>query len=384
MPFEDALAELNAYYFFREFTYSKTTFRPKPSLEVELADSILWIDHLLAVYQLKEREAQSATTVEAEERWFERKVLRQATRQIRDTLTYLNCAGRVEIQNHRGHAFGIDIRKIRELHKLILYLPNAILPESCRGIKHHRSSTAGLIHILSANDYLGIVQTLLTPAEVADYLYFREALIDRWEEKIATVPESALVGQYLNGNLDVPPSADFLEYLRRLDHRPEEWDMSGIISKFLDRVTTGHEPTDHYVIIRELALLKRNELRVFKERFELSIEKARLNELVLPYRMTSLRTDCGFVFVPISKDVLPDRRKALQNFTLASKYELKLPKCIGVSIADDAHGWFTAEWFYVEFPWERDIEIEELLRNNYPFRKIKHSELPRYTYRDEN
>jgi hypothetical protein len=382
MAFEDELAALNEWHFFCEFTYSKTTFRPAPSQEVELADSIIWIGDLLAVYQLKEREAQSATTVEAEKRWFERKVLRHATRQVRDTLTYLNGAGTIEIRNHRGHAFGIDIRSIHELHKLIVYRPHDLLPESYRSLKHYRSRTAGVIHIIPANDYLGIVRTLLTPAEVADYLGFREALIDKWEVAIAAVPEPALVGQYLNGDIDVPPSVDFIEYLQRLDHRADEWDISGIISKFPDRVTTDNEPTDYYPIVRELALLKRNELREFKKRFQLSIEKARADEFVLPYRMACPRTNCGFIFIPVTKDVLPHRRNGLQNFTLAHKYELKLPKCIGVSIADDADGWFTAEWFYAEFPWEQDAELEELLRDNYPFREVKHGELPRYTYRD--
>ncbi|SDA16527.1 hypothetical protein SAMN05216315_10811 [Nitrosospira sp. Nsp18] len=382
MTFENELATLNEWYFFREFTYSKTTFSPEPSQEVELADSILWIGDLLVVYQLKEREVQSATTVEAEKRWFERKILRQATRQIRDTLTYLNYPGTIEIQNQRGHAFGIDIRTIHELHKLILYLPHALLPESCREIKHHRSGTAGVIHIIPANDYLGIVKTLLTPAEVADYLGFREALINRWEVEIAAVPEPALVGQYLNGDIDVPPSVDFIEYLYRLDHRPDEWDMSGIISKFPNRITTDNEPTDYYPIVRELALLKRSELEKFKERFQLSIEKARSNELVLPYRMACPRTNCGFVFISVTRDALPHRRKGLQNYTLANKYDLKLPKCIGVSIADDVDGWYAVEWLYVEFPWEQDAEMEELLRTNYPFREVKYGELPRYTYRD--
>jgi hypothetical protein len=231
MAFEDELAALNEWHFFREFTYSKSTFRPAPSQEVELADSIIWIGNLLVVYQLKEREARGATTVEAEKRWFESKVLRQATRQVRDTLTYLNEARAIEIRNHRGHSFGLDIRAVHELHKLIVYLPHDVLPENYRKLKHHRSRTAGVIHIIPANDYMGIVRTLLTPAEVTDYLGFREALIDRWEAERATVPEPAVIGQYLNGNIDVPPSFEFLEYLQRLDHRADEWDMSGIISR---------------------------------------------------------------------------------------------------------------------------------------------------------
>lgn len=55
MSFEDDLAAINEDYFFREFTFSKTTFRPDPNQEVELADSIIWIDEFLIVFQVKER-----------------------------------------------------------------------------------------------------------------------------------------------------------------------------------------------------------------------------------------------------------------------------------------------------------------------------------------
>ena len=382
MTFADELAALNEWHFFREFTYSRNNFRPAPGQEVELEDSLIWLGDLLIAFQLKERELVPGASAETEKRWFERKVLRQATRQVRDTLGYLNVTKSIEVQNHRNHTFGLEFDAIRQLHKLVIYLPQEPLPEEYRRIKYHRSRTAGVIHIISSQEYLGIVRTLLTPAEVAEYLSFREELIDHWENEILAVPESALVGQYLHGNIDVPPSLKHLEHLRRLEHRAEEWDMSGVIAKFPDRVTTNNAPTDYYPIVRELASLKRNELREFKRRFELSIEKARSDVFVLPYRIAIPRTGCGFVFIPLTKDVLQHRRAGLVNFTLAHKYDQRLSKCVGVSIADDTQGWFTAEWFYVEFPWQVDAEMEHLLRTNHPFRDVKESELPRYTFRE--
>ena len=44
-------------------------------------------------------------------------------------------------------------------------------------------------------------------------------------------------------------------------------------------------------------MLKRNELREFKIRFKLSVEKARANQFVRPYRIAFPRTSCGFVFI---------------------------------------------------------------------------------------
>jgi len=381
MDFAEQIAALNEWHFFSEFTYSKPTFCPLPSQQVELADSIMWIANILLVYQLKEREPRSNPSPEAERRWFEKKVLGKATKQVRDTLSYLKTASPIEVRNHRGHVLRLDARLIRQLHKLVVYLPNQALPHECRHMKHHRSQTAGLIHVIAANDYLGIVRTLLTPAEVADYLEFREALISRAESQVVALPEQALVGQYISGNLESMPSRDFIQHLTLLDHLADEWDMSGIISKFPDRATAGQGGTDYYHIIRELALLKRNELREFKTRFQLCLAKARANEMVRPYRFAIPRTGCGFVFVPITKQTLPHRRKGLQNFALANKYDLKLLKCIGVSIADDSGGYFTTEWIYLESPWEPDPGLEEALRTNNPFREVKAAELPRYAFK---
>jgi hypothetical protein len=382
VAFADELAALNEWHFFREFVYSRNTFQPSPGQEVELADSLTWLGDLLLAFQLKERELVPGADEETEKRWFERKVLKQATRQVRDTVSYLTTVKTIAVQNHRGHTFDLSFESVRQFHKLVVYLPQDPLPAAYRQIKHHRSRTVGVIHIMPANDYLGIVRTLLTPSEVAEYLVFREELINRWEEHIAEVPEPALVGQYLNGDSEKRPSLEFLEHLRQLEHRANEWDMSGVIAKFPDRVTTDNAPTDYYSIVRELALLKRNELREFKKRFQMSVEKARANTFVRPYRITVPRTNCGFVFIPITRDMVPHRRTGLMNLTFAHKYEQRLPKCIGVLIADDDAGWFTAEWCYIENAWEEDPEMNRFLKDNNPFREVNMRELPRYTFRE--
>jgi hypothetical protein len=276
----------------------------------------------------------------------------------------------------------LSFDEVSQFHKLVVYSPQLGLPEECRRIKHYRSRTAGAIHIISAHDYLGIIRTLLTPAEVAEYLSFRIELIERWELEILAVPETALVGQYILGDINATPSIEHVEYLTQLEHRAEEWDMSGVIAKFPDRITTDNAPTDYYPIVRELASLKRNELREFKKRFQLSIQKAREDVFVRPYRIAVPRTGCGFVFIPVTKEFVQHRRDGLQNFTLAHKYEMKLIRCIGLSIADDEQGWISVEWCYMEFPWEQNEEIESMLRTNNPFRDVNVSEVRRYTFRE--
>lgn len=379
MTFEADIGALNEQFFFREFTYSKNTFRPGPVGEVELADNIVWLDDQAIVFQLKERAVTGPTTAKAEEQWFRKKVVGLGTRQIRDTLLYLGSHREIELENHRGHRFKLSGCALTTTQKVVCYLPDGMLPARCRMQKFHRSASAGLIHLFDARDYAGVVQALITPPELAEYLAFREELFSKWTDLINWVPEQALVGQYILGDADSEPHIVFAQHLVRLQQDAEAWDMSGIIRRFPDRVTTDNEPTDYYSIIAQIAKLKRNELREFKLRFQMAMDKSHANEVTKPFRMASARTGCGFVFVPLTTEFAICRREGLKNLTHACKYDLRLEKCLGVSFLPEKDGWFSVEWCYMEFPWERDEQLEERLRLNNPFRSARTVELNRYT-----
>jgi len=381
MSFEEDIASINEFYFFREFTFSHTTFRPTATREVEFADNVIWLGNNLILYQLKERKAAQNATPKSEQDWFVSKVLKKATSQIRDTLTYLQTHDEIKLKNHREHAFCLSSATIKHIHKIVVYLPHEYLPAICQNLKFHRSKTAGIIHFFTASDYKGLVQTLLTPAEFADYLEFREALIGNWQQSLPGLPEQAIVGQYLSGRFDEQPSFEFIKYLEAIDHKVGEWDLSGIISNFPERTTSTKHLTDYYQIVREIALLKRSGLREFKSRYKFSIENAKAGKFVKPYRMTSLHTNCGFVFIPITKEHIPHRQNTLINLTHALKYDQKLPKCIGVAITHDNEGWYFVEWCFLEFPWEHDQSMEDKLKQNYPFREGKVAELNRYDFK---
>jgi len=382
MSFENDIAKLNEHFFFQEFTFSKNQFSPIPGSEVELADNLIWLDEMTIVFQLKERNVSGDSTVEAERKWFEKKVLGVATRQIRDTLTYLNSSHQIDVENHRGHRFLLISSNVSTVHKVVCYATVHELPDECSRKKFHISSTAGVIHLFSAHDYLGIVQTLLTPSELSEYLDFREELINRWGTDCESVPEQALVGQYLDGNSESPPSIDYLEHLNSLSARADEWDMSGIIKNFPDRITTDNQPTEYYSIVAEMAKLKRNELRHFKLRFQLAMEKSREGKFALPYRMASLRTGCAFVFIPLDSEMAAQRQQGLVNLTIGCKYDLKMNKCIGVSFAPEDGGWYIVEWCFLESEWQPDAEIERWLKESNPFSPVNTEVIERYDYHD--
>ena len=193
MTFENEFAKLNEHFFFSEFTFSKNTFKPSLDNQFELADSILWLDDIFVVYQLKERNIGQTTSIGNEKKWFYSKVIGNGTKQIRDTLKYLASNNEIEIENHRGHKFLLDTSSIRNIHKVVCYFPEKSLPMDCVSKKYHQSRTAGIIHLLSAVDYLGVITTLLTPSEFSEYLGFREELISKWGRKLDSVTEQALV-----------------------------------------------------------------------------------------------------------------------------------------------------------------------------------------------
>lgn len=379
MTFEEQIANLNEFFFFKEFTFSSMTFRPSAGNVLELADNVINIDDLLLVYQLKERHAPDDTTPDAEVKWFDNKVLKRGKNQIRDTLTYLDEYSPIQIENHRGLAFEINRDQISHIDKLIVYHPDPKLPAKCANIKFYQSSVAGNIHIIQTVDYLGICKTLVTPVEVHDYLSFREDLWGNHSVKVENCPEQAIVGQYLSGELDAEPDTRYIEYLFALKQNRIEWNIAGIIRHFPESVITDNKPNDYYKIIVEIAKLKRSELKAFKERFVLSVDQANKNEFVLPFRMTIPRTGCGFVFIPIDDRLKETMQTGLMNLTDAHKYDQKLDKCIGVTFLKEGEH-FLINWCYLERPWTPDLDFEKKLKSNYPFRKVEVHEVSPYSF----
>jgi hypothetical protein len=148
MTFENEVGHLNSDYFFREFTFSSNTFKPNPSAELELADKVVWRGNILILFQVKERKAPSDTTPNRERRWFEDQILTKATRQIRDTKSYLERFSPIEVRNNRGHVFDIANARTMRPHKVVVYNPHPLLPTECAFKKFHRSKTAGVIHLI--------------------------------------------------------------------------------------------------------------------------------------------------------------------------------------------------------------------------------------------
>jgi hypothetical protein len=380
MTFEEKVSQLNAAYFFQEFTFSRNKFKPDPNTELELADAVVSLDDFRIIYQVKERNAPADTTAEREGKWFKSEILTHATKQIRDTLEYLKEYPNIEVCNDRGHAFNLAEPAPGRLHKIIVYQPNALLAREWKGKKYYESITAGIIHLLHAADYLGILRTFVTPVEVAEYLAYREQLARDWGSLLETVPEQALVGHYLRNLPGLKPTWEFVKFLAELEKQDQdEWDISKIITLFPDRRTTPQKgPTEYYAIIKELARMYRTDMRAFKERFALSMKKALGETIADPYRFVA-STDCGFIFIPLQRKDMEKRGELLPAFTHLHKYDMKLDRCIGLSfIAEEGTGFCDVQWCRMEFPWHEDERTLRFIREHSPLRPLKRHRVERY------
>jgi hypothetical protein len=379
------LGLLNANVFFREFAFSRNQFSPEPKVEHEFADLVVYLDSLLMVYQIKERDASISCTPAEEERWFRRKVLGKATRQIRDTLRYLQMHEEITLRNDRGHILVLRKNAVQILLPLVIYACSSNLPRELVLTKHYHSSTIGFIHILSALDYSVVCSTLVTPSEVAEYLIFRQQLTERWPRETAAVDEASLLGQFISGQQQSRPTRDYARHLLDFKQDIIKFDISLIVRQFLDKIEFVGRPgvgrtedkLQYYQIVKELAKLDRAEQYEFKRRFDLCIKAIDQDQDRPPMRVGFPRTGCAFVFVPTMGKMFELRHSGLYNFTLAAKYDLRFERCVGVSFVKDGDH-YLIDWLYIEGEWEFDRELDLKLRDNNPFPEVNLVPFDRY------
>lgn len=367
---EKTISEINSSVFFKEFTFSKNDFKALDSKQkLEFADNVVWLDELFFIYQIKEREKNATNDL----KWFENKVLNKAVKQIKSTLKYISHYPEIIIQNEKGHR--LDIAKARqcESKKIIIYSPQDNFPELQRHLKFYDSSDIGLVHLFHFEDYYWICKYLITPAEIEEYLNFREDLFMFDKAKSNALPEQYFLGHFLE-TLDADHfNASYINNLK--NHNPDinAFNVSSIIENFNKNIKLTNFETEYYPIIQEIAKLNRSELTEFKKRMSLSIENSESEEMILPYRIYLPSSDCGFVFIPLHSNRTKHWKTALQNFTMAHKYDSRAKKCIGVVIFKDeqAKEYFEMFWLFIEAEWEFDEVMEKALANNFPFRKTK-------------
>jgi hypothetical protein len=381
MTLEKFVSDLNSLAFFKEFTFSENTFKPGAGgTELELADNIVWMADDVTILQLKERSAEDVKDDASEARWFREKVLGKATRQIRDTLKFLEANPAINVTNRHGYSFDIRGDQIRTKTKIVVYLPGKIVPDIARATRHYVSRTGGFIHVMDARDYLEICRTLRVPADIRDYFAYRQRLLESNTKLVA--PEPLILGQYLSGDEKTPPSKDSHKYLVALKQNSSEFDISTLLANLHCQVEHQANPYDYYEILRQFARLPRSGWKETKTRLAYCIKAIQKQEFRPPTRFAWKDLSLGFVFVPMDpklNNAIELMGRGVINFTQAHKYDQQLNCCVGVVIAKDGED-FLLNWCVMTHPWEYDAELDAKLKESFPFRQVNEKVIPRFEF----
>ncbi|MGM9508016.1 hypothetical protein ACS5NO_09820 [Larkinella sp. GY13] len=380
---ENIVTRISSNVFYKEFTFDKNEFYPYDGKK-ELADNVLWIDNLLFVIQVKERNINEIKTEKEENKWFENTVLKTAKNQIKKSINFFQKYKEIKIKNIRNHQIDISKANLNQINKVIIYMPNSsLISESNKSMKFYESKQSGNIHIFNIEDYSWICKYLITPTELDEYLKFRERIYLRHKNIISFYPEQYILGHFLNTDDESIINERYIDTATKLEDDVDEFDVSGILNIFLEKIRIEGQKniTDYYSIIKEIAKLKRYELLEFKSRFKKTIDNINSSEFSLPYRFTIPRTGCGFVFISLPPKKLDHWKNVLINFTEIYKYKRKLNKCLSVLIYKTDE-YFDMNWAFTNYDWIYNKELEEAVKQDielYKSGKIK--KIVRYKFK---
>jgi hypothetical protein len=379
---ESFVARLNAQAFWREFTFARNTFSPRPGQELELADNFVWLGEFAFALQLKQREGVSSSP-ERERKWFKSKVLTNGTRQIRDTLDFLKAHDRIQITNERGRCFDVRSGALTDITKIVVYFGSKSLPEECWQTRHYVSSTAGFIHVVAAHDYLGILETLRVPKDIRDYFSYRQEVVSQLED--TSVDEPDIMGGFITSEKQPTPISR--NHLHRFVQDAQAFDLSFLIGRLHDHIQNGDGSQDYYQIMLEFARVPRSVWREVRTRFDLCFKAAKNWEFTAPFRLAFPGSGCTFMIAALDPK-LPStgaegeriRINALKMLTYGAMYDMCMERSVGILISRDGE-LYQIDWCRVDMPQARDPEIEALLAKHNPFRPAREKTINSFVFK---
>ena len=364
--------DLHNLVYLEEFVFPGSRFIPSGSTEIELADAVVALDETLLILQIKERDLKSAGGEETERVWFQKRVIKDATRQIRATLAHLAAAGSIIVANSRGREFDLASARFASTIKVVVYKAGDNLPADCRAIRYYLSKTAGFIHIIEYADYVRLSQFLRVPEEIRLYFAYRERVLTEHAGLCGSLHEACLLGGFIAGDDEIPSKESYLVLHRSLDDE-ETWNLIPLLRGLHDHEHREEFSDDYYRILAAFIRLPRSMWREIKKRFELAVEKATLDKFALPYRVTDPVRDIGIIIVPANSgysgrdDWNELKVSMLITMTELHKFDHKLSKCIGILVAKQGE-MFDIQWCMIDGPWEDNSELRATLDADSPFR----------------
>lgn len=356
---ESTVSLINESIFYQEFTFDKNNFEPNKGHTKELADNVILLDDIKIIIQIKERNKNKAR--QDINKWFKNKVLTKAKKQIKDTVFFFEESDDIVISNRRNQQINIEKTKSENLRKVIIYDTDEKLSKNNENRKFYNSKDVGYIHIFNLEDYYWICKYLITPAELNEYLLFREKFTVFYKEEIINeLNEQYLLSHFIETDSDFTIKKEYSSTLTRLNKNIDSFDMYEIVNYFTEKINLENPKTDYSNLFKEICKLKRTELEHFKERYFKSIQAINDNQSSF-YRFGVGRTNCGFVFLCLdSKSILKGWNENFLRFTELYKYRHKLQKCVGIVFYKSPNNSTNINFCYFEHDWEYDNLLENI------------------------
>jgi hypothetical protein len=381
---ENLISQINESVFYKEFTFDKNEFELTKGESKELADNILLLDEIKIIIQIKERNKDLAT--KSADKWFSNKILNKAKNQIKETVSFLKSNNKIPVFNRREQFVRIGKISNSELKKIIIYDIEEQLSEKYDNLKFYFSSQVGNIHIFNVEDYYWVCKYLITPAELNEYLIFRERFFLLYENLINEFPEQYLLSHFIETNTDFTIKKEYSKTLSKLKENPSEFDVWNLINNISEKALENSadlKSTNYHKIIKEICKLKRYELTEFKSRFEKCNNHIKSKERKFPLRFFSPRTDCGFVFLPLTREYSQNWGNMLAQLMELYMYRHKLTKCIG-TVFFYQNRKKMIHFGYLNYEWEYNADFEKLVEKE--IKLLGNSEkkiLKRYNLKNE-
>lgn len=387
---ENITTAINRIIFWREFTFNQNKFQLPKGSNVELADNVVWLDDTLFLFQIKQRDLSIKNILGNNENWFKDVVLKKGSKQIKDTLSFLEIYGDKQITNLCGLPFRIDNIKGSNLHKIILYGINPMLSDNFKNQKYKLNKDGIFIHLFCFQDYLTVCKTLITPAEMNIYLIFRKNVLVNFPEKSFEVSEKALIGQFLSDEHITKPSENYISFFDNFYNDTEDFDFSHIFDNFKDqhvKIYGEDNEREYYKIMIQFAKLRRAELKNLMPKLNRIVEEAKNGSKQVIENLMALDTDCAFFMGSLPQ--FDNNKKqiannALNNLTSLVKYHFKAEKCIGVfALGDKSNKSISLLWCYIDEPWRYDLDMEKIVNEKYPFKsQMEYSNVKSYRFKN--
>lgn len=294
---EKLISSFSEQYFYKELVYSELKFnlQQEKGNEVEFADLIINLEDVILAVQLKERNEKEKTQDKAaEEKWL-RKKCKKAKKQIKDTISYIKNEN-VSFANARGK--NTKINSEAEIVPLVVF-ENDSISEYEHLLRSH--SSEGLsVNCMSLDDFQCMCKELLSPIEIIEYIKWRHNFYEKNGSVSLLMTETeqgfflckpqnkeTLVHQYLYeqyGSEALSEDRVYFELFRRY------------VSVLYEHTEEVSETDGCYEIVKFLAHLYRNEIKLFTERVEKSLIAAKGKEFKLVGTLRNAKSEYAIVF----------------------------------------------------------------------------------------